>query len=190
MTHYLSPVVLLLAVSAAFAAPTVVVNGNPAALTVMDLDGKAFVDIVALMQLLGGKATYDAAANKLYINSAAAAGGGGAPAKAPVKLADFGTAQLPGDDGVIGQVYKLRTGNPLYFRLNSVEYTVSQLRFGNGIVIPQSNEKLLVLHFSVQNPQNTESLVRFDSLKFTAVDAMNVNHDGRSPLGDELTQGT
>ena len=183
--RHLFPVVLLLVVSAAVAAPTVIVNGNPVTIPVMDVGGKAFIDVVALMQLLGGKATYDAGAGKLYINSTGAPAGGGAP----VKLADFGTPQLPGDNGQVGQVYKLRNSSPLYFRLNSAEYTVSQVRFGAAAVIPQAAEKLLVLHFSVQNPQNVEALLRFDQLKFTAVDAMDVNHEAKSMLGDEQTQG-
>ena len=185
MTRHLFLVVLLFVVSTAVAAPTVLVNGKPAAVSVMTGDGKAFLDIVALMQLLGGKATYDAATGKIYISTTA---GGGGPAVAS-KAANWGTPQLAGDSGVLGQVYKLRNGSPLYFRLNSAEYTVSQVRFGNGIVIPQAGEKLLVLHFSVQNPQQDEVLLRFDSLKLTAVDAMNVNHEAKRMLGDEQTQG-
>lgn len=183
MTRHTLVVVLLLSVSASLAATTVIVNGDTVTLPVIAADGKAFVDVAALMKLLGGKATYDAAADKLYINST-----GGAP-QPPAKLADFGTAQLPGDLGVIGQVYKLRTSSPLYFRLNSAEYSVSQLRFGRGIVIPKADEKLLILHFSVQNPQKVEVLVRFDSLRFTAVDATDVNHEGKGMLGDEKTHG-
>lgn len=179
--RYLSLIALILVVSAVAAAPTVVVNGKQATVSVVDVEGKAFVDIVALMQLLGGKATYDAAAGKLYINSTA----GGGPA--PVKLAEFGTPQLPGENGKLGQVYKLRTGSPVLFRLNSAEYTVAQVPFAKASVIPEGNQKLLVLHFSVQNPQNVEALFRFDTLKFTAVDQMNVNHEARM-VGDEQTK--
>ena len=182
--RYLFLVVLLFVVSAAVAAPTVVVNGKPAAIIVLTAEGKTFVDVFALMQLLGGKATYDAAAGKLYLSSTGSAGD--VPA-ASNKLANFGTPQLPGDNGQIGQVYKLRSGSPLYFRLNSAEYTVSQVPFSKALVVPEADEKLLVLHFSVQNPQNVEVMFRFDSLKFTAVDAMNVNHEAKS-IGDEQTQ--
>lgn len=174
--------VMLAAVSVAVAAPTVVVNGNPAPVTVMDVNGKAFVDIVALMQILGGKATYDAAAGKLYINSTA-------PTTAPPKAANWGTPQLPGENGELGVVYKLRQGSPIYFRLNSAEYSVEQLHVGKALLVPQAAEKLLVLHFSIQNPQQTEVTFRFDSLRFTAVDAMNVNHEARGMVGDEQTKG-
>lgn len=188
MTRSALSLVLLLAACVALAAPVVTVNGTTAAVTVVDVNGKPFVDVMALMQLLGGSATYDAATGKLTITSAGATtppGGG----RAPVKLADFGTAQMPGENCQLGQVYKLRTGSPLYFRLNSAEYTVRQVRFGTATVMPEAAEKFLLLHFSVQNPQKVETLVRFDSLKFTAVDEMNVNHDKRGAWGDEQTQG-
>jgi hypothetical protein len=182
MLRYLALVVLLCLVSAAIAAPTVIVNGTPSAVAATDIDGKAYVDAIALMKLLGGKASYDAATGKIYVN------GKGAPAASSKNQAAFGTPQLPGDNGEIGQVYKLRTGNPVYFRLNSAEYTVARIRFSKSLVIPEADEKLLVIHFSVQNPdKDQEMLFRFDSLKFTAVDAMNVNHDHKF-IGDEQTK--
>lgn len=187
MLRYLLLAVSLVVMSVALATPTVIVNGKAANITAADVDGKALVDVVALMQLLGGKASYDAATGKIYVNSTGSSGG--APAGSTKNLTNFGTPQLPGDNGQIGQVYKLRNGNPVYFRLNSAEYTVSQVPFSKALVIPEADEKLLVLHFSVQNPQNTEQLFRFDSLKFTAVDAMNVNHEAKS-IGDEQTHET
>ena len=182
MLRYLVPIVLLSLMSAAIAAPTVIVNGTPSTVSATDIGGKAFVDAVALMKLLGGKASYDAATGKVYIN------GKGTPTAPSKNQAAFGTPQLPGDNGEIGQVYKLRNGNPVYFRLNSAEYTVSQVPFSKALTIPEADEKLLVIHFSVQNPQKDQEMTfRFDSLKFTAVDAMNVNHDHKS-IGDEQTK--
>lgn len=170
---------VLLSTTVVFAAnTTVVLNGKVVSLPVIDAAGKAYVDIVALMQMLGGKATYDAAADKLYISSTAPAtaggGGGGAP----------GTAQLAGDNGELGKVYTLGKASPLYFSLKKAEYTVSQVSVGDQTVTPTVDEKLLVLHFTVQNPQKTEQYVRFDSLRFTVVDALNANHEGRNDWGD------
>jgi len=96
-----------------------------------------------------------------------------------------GTVQLAGDNGVFGTVYSLGKSNTLYFRLKSAEFTVDQVVVGDRIYVPQANEKLLVLHFSVQNPQKAEQLARWDSLSFTAVDAMNTNHEGNELWGDE-----
>ncbi|MGE5532596.1 MAG: hypothetical protein ACM3VW_10830, partial [Bacteroidota bacterium] len=174
--HLLSCLLLACLTSAAFAATTVVVNGKSVTLPVIDAAGKAYVDIVSLMQMIGGKASYDAANGKLYINSASGAapatsGGGGGNAST-------GTAQLPGDNGTLGQVYTMRKDQPLYFSLKSAEYTLDQVRMGGRTATPTADEKLLVLHFTVQNPLKTEQFVRWDSLRLTAVDATNVNHEG------------
>jgi hypothetical protein len=176
-------------VPSVFAATTVTVNGKPQPLTVVDVAGKAYVDVAALMQLLGGKATYDPASGKLFISSTGATGGGGAAATTPANTAAWGTAQLAGDNGKLGNVYTLRKDDPLYFRLNSAAFTVSQVRIGQRVYWPEANQKLLVLNFSIQNPKKEEALVRWDSLKFTAVDAMNVNEEGDAVWGDALTRG-
>lgn len=190
MTRCLVVLLLLFVISTAFAAPVATVNGKPAPLTVVDVAGKAYVDVMALMQLLGGKATYDPAAGKLFISSSGGgtAGGGGSTA-ASGNAASFGTPQLPGDNGKIGQVYTLRKGSPLYFRLNSAAYTVGQVRVGDRTYWPEANQKLLLLNFSLQNPQKDELLVRWDALKFTVVDATNVNHECDADWGDTLTKG-
>lgn len=106
------------------------------------------------------------------------------PKPAPKKVA-APSVQLAGDKGVFGTVYSLRKDTPLYFRLKSAEYTTDQIAMGDTLYVPKSDEKLLVLHFTVQNPQKTEQFVRFDSLNFTAVDSANNNHDGNSDWGDD-----
>jgi hypothetical protein len=173
---------LVLSATALAANTKVFLNGQPVTLPVMDVDGKAFVDVVALMKLLGGKCTFDAAAGKLWINSGAAppaAGGAGGGAAT-------GTPQLPGDKGALGQVYTISKANPLYFRLVSAEFTVAQVVIGDDIYAPKADEKLLLLHFTVQNPDKTaERMARYDCLRFTAFDAMNVGHPGERDWGDD-----
>jgi len=171
---------LTLSIAALAAGTTVVVNGKTVTVPVMVVDGKAYADVAALMQILGGKATYDAATNKLVVNSTGTAttppttSGGGST----------GTVQLAGDNGVLGNVYSICKGSPLYFSLKSAEYTTKQVVIGNSLTVPKAGEKLLLLHFSVQNPQKTERFVRFDSLRLTAIDAMNVNHECTASWGD------
>ncbi|MHB8997097.1 MAG: DUF4352 domain-containing protein [Armatimonadota bacterium] len=182
--HLLVCLVLVSLSSVAFAATTVILDGKAVTLPVIDAAGKAYVDVASLMKMLGGKATYDAAAGKLYINTAgatAAPSGGGAGAAS-------GTAQLAGDNGVLGQVYTIRKREPLYFSLKSAEYTLDQVRLGDQTVTPTADEKLLVLHFTVQNPLKTEQYVRWDSLRFTAVDAHNVNHEAEYHWGDPANE--
>lgn len=114
------------------------------------------------------------------------------PARPPVKAAAAKpkptaqpTAQLPGDNGVFGTVYTIRKGYPLYFRLKSAEFTTEQVKIGEGLYAPNASEKLLVIHFTIQNPSKSEQFISGDSLKFTAVDAMNVNHEYVGFWGDE-----
>ncbi len=95
------------------------------------------------------------------------------------------SAQLAGDNGVFGTVYSLRKDTPLYFRLKSAEYTTDQVVMGDTVYVPTSEEKLLALHFTIQNPQKAEQFVRWDSLNFTAVDSMNNNHEGNNYWGDD-----
>jgi hypothetical protein len=181
---------LLLALSATcFAAKTtVVLNGKVVAVPMTEGGGKAFIDIAALAKLLGWKVTYTPKTHKVVISTAApkpapkpaATGGGGA--------GSAGTVELAGDNGVLGRVYSLRKDTPLYFSLKSAEFTTQQVVVSDDLLVPDAEEKLLVLHFTVQNPSKDEQFVRWDSLNFTAIDAMNVNHEGRYVWGDEQSQ--
>jgi hypothetical protein len=107
------------------------------------------------------------------------------PKLKPAKPAPKPSVQLAGDNGVFGTVYAIKKEGTLYFRLKSAEYTTDQVVMGDSLYVPKSDEKLLVLHFTVQNPQKSEQYVRWDSLNFTAVDSMNNNHDGNNDWGDD-----
>ncbi len=167
---------LLLALAlAACAAVTVTINGKTVTVSTIEANGKAYVDVQALLKLLGGSATYDAKTHAVAIT---------APASS---AASVGTAELAGENGVFGKVYAIRKITPLYFTLTKAEYTTHPVVIGTRLLAPDANEKLLVLHFTVQNPNKTDTLVRFDSLRFMAVDAMNVNHNA-IVWGDEETR--
>lgn len=173
MFRHLIVLLLVAGALAAFAGTaTVTIGGKTVTVPTIEQNGKSFVDIAALMKLLGGKVTIK--------NTTPAPGGGGAS----------GTPQLPGENGQLGAIYTMCKGSPLYFSLKSAEYTVEQVRIGDTTYMPKADEKLLVLHFTVQNPQKTEQLVRFDSLKFTAVDALNVNHEFCGDWGDAELHGS
>lgn len=117
-------------------------------------------------------------------NAAANTGGGTDTAPGGTTV---GTAQLPGPDGKLGEVYKMRTERPLFFSLKRMEYTTAQVKMGDSFYVPEAGEKLLVLHYTIQNPNETNELVRSDSLRFTAVDAASVNYEGRATWGVEET---
>jgi len=172
---------LLLAGLASFAATTVVVNGKTVAVPMIEQKGKAYVDAVALMKLLGGSANYDAKAHKVVISSTAPAP---KPATPAMPAASAG-AQLAGDNGQLGTVYSIVKSNPIHFTLKSAAFTTKQVTISDYTYLPKADEKLLLLNFSVQNPSSqTEQFVRYDSLRFTAVDAMNVNHEFIQNWGD------
>ena len=171
-------ILLLLASLACFAAKpvtvTVVLNGKTVTVPVIESNGKAYLDIATLMKLLGGFATYDAKTHKVVISTTPPAPKPAAP----------GTIQLAGDNGQLGTVYSIVKSSPLYFILKSAAFTTTQVQIGDTVYVPKADEKLLLLNFSIQNPQKTEQFVRFDSLRFTAVDAMNVNHEYVQSWGD------
>jgi len=180
MYRYLVIVLLCLGGVAAFAATTTVtLNGKTVTVPVVEVNGKAFIDAVALMKLLGGSAYYSATAHKLVLSTTPAPPSGGSSSAAA-----SGTPQLPGPDGSFGAIYAMGKTNPLYFSLKSAEYTTVPLVIGDSIYAPTADEKLLVLHFTVQNPQKEDLFVRYDSLKMTGVDAADVNHEGIEDWGD------
>lgn len=102
-----------------------------------------------------------------------------AKAGAPVVL---GTTQLPGEFGKIGTTYTIGKSTPLNFTLRSAEYSATRVlneTYSSGITAfaPQANEKMLLLHFTVQNPQPRDVRLFGESFKITAVDIDDVNHE-------------
>lgn len=175
MTRIALTLLLLCLSLSTFAAATVTVNGKTVAIPVIETNGKAYVDVQALMKAVGGTATYDAKTHKVAVTTSTAGSGAS------------GTAQLAGDNGEFGKLYSIRKDVPLFFTLLRAEYTTEQVAVGDRTYVPAQDEKLLVLHFTVQNPNKTDSLVRSDSLRFMAVDAKEVNHNGEL-WGDEETK--
>ena len=175
MFRHLTLCLLLLAGLAVFAATTVVVNGKTVNVPVLTSNGKMYIGVADLIKVLGGTVSFDAAANKLVIN----VGTAGAAE----------SAQLAGDNGELKKIYSLVKSNPLHFSLISAEYTTTPLTIGTSHFVPKADEKLLVLHFTVQNPQDKTNFVRYDRLRITAVDAMNVNHEAVQGWGDEENKG-
>ncbi len=170
--HRISLMLLLCLASLSAFSATLIVDGKPVALPVVESNGKALVDIVALMKLLGGAGSYDALVHKVSIITPGAM--------------QLGNTELAGDNGVFGKVYSLRKDSPLYFSLKSAEYTTGQIVSNDRLFSPKADDKLLVLHFSVQNPQKGELFIRGDmALSMTVVDSMNVNHAPTAAWADE-----
>ncbi|HEX2863172.1 MAG TPA: hypothetical protein VHN99_01280 [Deinococcales bacterium] len=156
---------------------TFTVNGSKVNLKTMDSGGVVYVDALAFAKALGATATYDAAKHAFTINT---------PKAAPLQDV-AGTAQLAGGDGVIGKTYSLGKGSLLNFTLTGVEYRIKPVLTGANALIPQEDEKLLLLHFTVQNPQTRDVGVGWSSIKFTAVDKIDVNHPFKTNVTREGT---
>ena len=151
------------------------INGKASALNTTEKGGVVYVDAVAFAKALGATVRFDKAKRAFTVTT---------PKAAPLQDV-AGTAQLAGGDGVLGKTYSLGKGSLLNFTLNSVEYRVEPLTVGTSVLFPKDTEKLLVLHFTAQNPQKNDMLVNLSSFKFTAVDKIDVNHTFQGDLTRE-----
>ena len=98
-----------------------------------------------------------------------------------------GTEQLKGEYGLIGHTYTLGKTNPWNISLKSAEYSVGIVRRGDQAICPNREQKLLLLHLMVHNPQKSLALMRFDTIHITAVDANDKNWESAGSLNNEST---
>lgn len=89
--------------------------------------------------------------------------------------AKLGTTQLSGENAQVGTTYTLGKDSPVNVTLNRVEYTVGPVRFGNNDLWPKKTEKLLVLHYTLHNPQKGDLRLAWNTINITAVDANDKN---------------
>ena len=104
---------------------------------------------------------------------------------APVPMAP--RASIPAE-AQFGQPYQLR--DSVAFTLKSAKYTVERVNIGAASYFPQAGEKLLVLHFRVQNL--TKDTLSFDAgtIPFSVVDAAGVTHKSVQDVGLESSHAT
>ncbi len=85
--------------------------------------------------------------------------------------AKVGTTQLSGvDDAKIGTTYTLGKANPINITVDSIEYTVAPVVMGTNAVVPKAEEKLMVVRFTLHNPQKRDFSVVWHTVKFSVVD--------------------
>lgn len=102
------------------------------------------------------------------------------PAAGPVVL---GTTQLPGEFGKVGTTYTVGKQSPINFTLESVRYSPARFCAGPNTWAPNQEQKLMVLRFTLHNPLPREQYIGGgNGVKFTAVDATDVNHDTVGPI--------
>jgi hypothetical protein len=83
----------------------------------------------------------------------------------------MGTEQLLGYEGRAGSDVTLGKDMPLNFTLRKVEYSAGRSNIGDYIAYPKGDEKLLIVRYTVQNPQNKPFNYSANYLTFRAVDA-------------------
>lgn len=174
---------LLATCTMAASSQSVILNGQKVSLAFIDQKGKPLGDIIALVKLLGGTATYDKTAKRLVITMPKATGGSSAPTTTTV----VGTNELAGTWAKLDTVYTIGKEQPMYITLKSAEYTVARISIGDNIYAPTQDQKLLVLRFAVQNPNKVESLLHWATFRFTAIDDKNINYEYVQDLGDVTT---
>ncbi|HUV05063.1 MAG TPA: DUF4352 domain-containing protein [Armatimonadota bacterium] len=165
-----SLILLLICVQAG--AATFVINGKQVTIPSTVAGGKTYVDPVALCKALGLTITYDTAKKQYVVSTQSQVGA-------------QGTAQMAGDWAEMGKEYSLGKGNPMNFALRSAEFSASRVRIGEEVFFPKGNEKFLVLHYTVHNPQKSEQSASWNTFDFTAVDATNQNREFSQEVGQE-----
>ena len=113
-------------------------------------------------------------AKKAALKKPAAAAAKSAKPSGPIVL---GTTQMAGDFGQMGTTYTIGKFEPINFTLKSADYSVDPISIGMNTWVPKADEKLLVLHFTIHNPLPREQSYSWSSVRFTAVDAKDTNHD-------------
>jgi hypothetical protein len=86
-----------------------------------------------------------------------------------------GATALVGGTGELGKTYTIGKRDPLNFTLKSAEFALKRMQIGSSKFEPESSEKLLILRFTVQNPQKKDLEFSTFNLRFTAVDSKDVN---------------
>ena len=101
----------------------------------------------------------------------------GKPAARPSGPIVLGTTQLPGDFGKFGTTYTIGKRDPINFTLNRAEYRSDRFIIGSSIWGTKAEEKVLVLHYTLHNPSPREQGIGWSTLRFTAVDSQDTNHE-------------
>jgi hypothetical protein len=145
------------------------INNKNIKLETLEKNGKVFVEVGSFAQALGAKVAFDKAKRSFTITN------GNAAAITPTQ----GTTQLAGGQGEIGKTYTLGKNSPINFTLKSAEFSVLRYTL-QDLYAPKFNQKMLVLRFTIQNPNKADLNVYYGSLGFTAVDDkdQNVKFDG------------
>lgn len=167
--------VVLAAAAMMAAAQTVVINGKMVKLPVLMKGSAIYVDAAALAKALGAGVTLDKAKKRLVIVTAGAA-----------QQSVAGTGQLPGGWGEFGKEYTLGEGSSrMNIAVKSAEFTGSRVYVGDRTFYPKAGEKLMVIRYTIHNPQASDMSASWSTFGFTAVDATDQNREYSQWVGAE-----
>jgi hypothetical protein len=161
----LTMLVLMGVLAFAAATPSFVINGKSIKLETLEKNGKVYAEVLSFSKALGLKTTFDKSKNQFVIV---------APSNSVAPVA--GTTQLSGDAAELGKSYTLGKNYPLNFLLRSVEYSVTRVTVGTEVYAPNADQKLLILHFTVQNPLKQDQVFSYGDFRFTAVDSKDISY--------------
>ena len=89
----------------------------------------------------------------------------------------LGTPQLPGDNGKLKTIYQLgEKGSELHFTLDSAAVGLHYAA-PDDMFLAGKGQRLLILNFTVQNPQTKEMKLGAKSFAFTAVSPDDENYE-------------
>lgn len=170
----LSVLALLLCSSLVLAAPSFTIGGNAVSLPSVQQGGQLYVDAAAFAKALGYTLTFDKTKNTYVLQAQTPAG-------------PTGSGQLAGGVGQPGQPYSITNNyaGQFNFTLTRAEFVATRVNIGQQSYSPAADQKLLVLHYSVQNASKDEQRYYLSSFKFTVVDDQNVNRQNVDAVGQE-----
>ena len=84
---------------------------------------------------------------------------------------------MAGDNGQFGVTYTIGDTGAVNFTLNSAEYRASRVIMGETTIAPTAEQKLLVLNATIHNPNKDLTALDWGTLRFTAVDPNDQNHE-------------
>lgn len=102
--------------------------------------------------------------------------------QAGTKTAPNLPAKPPAGFAQQGKPYWIGKGEPLVLTLNRVELSVGRFNYGEDTVAPKSEEKLVLVRFTVKNSGSSPATLDSNSLSISAVDADGTTHVGIESL--------
>jgi hypothetical protein len=101
--------------------------------------------------------------------------------------ATLGTTQLAGENAKLGVTYTLGKANPINITLDKVEYTLEPVLFGKVPIWPKKNEKIMLVHYTLHNPNHRDFGLAWSTLDINAVDSNDKNWRYVQDLAVETT---